>query len=200
MSEEGRVTRRPPRPAARTVVRSAPALGTAPVVPVDETLYPEKYRGYGFSKALLDQYMEYDRLQSEAKKVHPALPSTAVVPVVPDHARARAEADDFTARVAARLNARLSITNGSATDLETRLAEKEAQLAAKEAQLAEQQTLYARVVANLQLLGLGDAEFAHARPPREEEEEEHVVSGSEEDPEQPEEVRDGGYFSSVLPT
>ena len=200
MSEEGRPARRKQRPADRTVVRSAPALGTAPVVTVDETQYPEKYRGYGFSKALLDQYVEFDRLQSEAAKIHPALPSTAVVPVVPDIEKAHAKANDFLARIAAGLNARLSITNGSATELEIRLAEKEAQLAAKEAQLAEREAELKQVVSGLKLFGLDNAEFAHARPPREEQEEEHVVSGSEEDPEQPEQVRDGGYVSSILPT
>jgi len=194
MSEERRAARRPA--AARTAVRTAPALGTAPVVPVDESLYPQKYRGYGFSKALLDQYMEFDKLQLEAEKVHSALSSTAVAPVMPDHAKARADADEFSTRVAARLNARLLITNGSTTELETRLAEKEAQLAAKEARLAEQQTLLKRVVNNLQLLGLGDAEFAQLLSRREAGEEpggedDRLESGDDE------ENQDQGFLSEV---
>ena len=190
MSEEGRPARRKQRPADRTVVRSAPALGTAPVVTVDETQYPEKYRGYGFSPGVVEKFKEFDRLQSQARESPAAPPVTAVVP---DIAQARERANTLLAGVADKMNQRLMLTNGSATDLETRLAEKEARLAEKEAELA-------CVLYGLQALGLGNAEFAHARPRREEQEEEHVVSGSEEDPEQPEEVRDGGYFSSVLPT
>ena len=183
MSDEGRVARRKERPAARTAVRSAPALGPAPVVTVDESLIEEKYRGYGFPMDLIEKFREFDRLQSRAAESRPALAATAVVP---DLAKARQEANTLLSGIAEKMNSRLMLTNDSASELHARLAETEARLAEKEAKVST-------LLRGLQLMRLVDADPV---PPHEE----HVVSESEVDPEQPEEVRDGGYFSSVLPT